>query len=123
MKKRMGETEFYYYELCWLLLSRGKLGLGASAITSDAPVLVAKALEAMAKVWPSLPHFGDNKKPLVDWDPDDPPLAPCLLVDKDDPVGFNTPSPPRTGGTGRCSSRRYRLRIKRWCAGEWCFVK
>jgi hypothetical protein len=59
---------------------------------------MAKASEAMAKFWPLLPHLGDNNKPLVDcwpkWDPtadrwanDDPPLAPCPLVDKEDPVG------------------------------------
>jgi hypothetical protein len=54
---------------------------------------MAKALDVLAKLWPSLPHFGDNNKPLVDcwpmWEPtadrwakDDPPLAPCPLVDK-----------------------------------------
>jgi hypothetical protein len=103
-------------------------------VIADAPVSVAKASEAIAKVWPSLPHFGDNNKLLVDcwlkWDPtadhwanDDPPLAPSPLVYKDDPVGINTPLPPWTGGTGHCSSRRYQLRIKRWCAEELCLVK
>jgi hypothetical protein len=76
--------------------------------------------------------FSDNNKPLVDcwpkWDPmadcwanDDLPLAPCLLLDKEDFSGINTPSPPQTGGTGWCRSRRYQLQFKQWCAGEIMF--
>jgi hypothetical protein len=69
-------------------------------MVADAPASMAKPSEVMAKVWPSLPHFGGSNKPLVDcwpkwaptadrWANDGPPLAPCPLVDKDDPVGIN----------------------------------